>query len=218
MDSDRDQIDMGRKDIKALSSDTRVEVLKVLSKSRKIAADLAKILDVTPSTMAEHLEKLEEAGLVQRIEDGHKWIYYEITRKGRNVIEPRIPIRLIITVFVGLAVAVSLIAGGFFWAGRSASLQESAGQQLDKSSASLSQQLQIESASGNTLIIRNLGSVPIDFDSVAVFINGTLTECSAWVSGNGGIGMATCILEQECAEGDQIRVTSASGETSGACS
>ena len=39
-------------------------------------------------TIKEHLSSLESAGLVKQIDDGHKWKYYELTRKGKNILAP----------------------------------------------------------------------------------------------------------------------------------
>ena len=50
---------------------------------KKTNAELAKELSLKPSTIHHHLERLKEAGLVEITEDGHKWIYYDLTPFGR---------------------------------------------------------------------------------------------------------------------------------------
>jgi len=96
--------------IKVLASDTRLEILKVLVKRRKIAADIAKMLDLAPSTVNEHLKKLEEAGLIRRKETGHKWIYFEVTEDGRNLVQPRSPMQFILVLCLGV---IMMLVGGF---------------------------------------------------------------------------------------------------------
>jgi len=40
------------------------------------------------STIKEHLDNLESVDLVKQIDEGYKWKYYELTKKGRNIICP----------------------------------------------------------------------------------------------------------------------------------
>jgi len=40
------------------------------------------------TTVKEHLDKLVEAELVRRVDEGRKWIYYELTEKGRKILHP----------------------------------------------------------------------------------------------------------------------------------
>lgn len=96
--------------IKALASDTRLEILKGLAKRRKIAADISKQMKLAPSTVNEHMKILEEAGLIRRKETGHKWIYFEITEKGRNLVQPRSPVEFIIMLSLGV---VMVLVGSF---------------------------------------------------------------------------------------------------------
>ena len=102
-----EKITLDRDSFRALASDTRVAILKSLDKRRKMLTELSKQLDMSPSTVKEHMENLTKAGLVVMIDDGHKWKYYELTNKGRNVLHPedsRIWILLSISI---LAVLIS---------------------------------------------------------------------------------------------------------------
>lgn len=96
--------------IKVLASDTRLEILKVLVKRRKIAADIAKMLDLAPSTVNEHMKILEEAGLIKRKDTGHKWIYFEVTEDGRNLVQPRSPMQFVLVLCLGV---IMMLVGGF---------------------------------------------------------------------------------------------------------
>lgn len=98
-------MDIDRTMIKALSADARIEILQSLMRRRKMPSELAKVLGLAPSTIVEHLKTLEAAGLVQRKETGHKWIYYEITDKGLNLVEPKTPIRFVFVLLLGLGIA-----------------------------------------------------------------------------------------------------------------
>ncbi len=96
--------------IKALASDTRLEILKILVRRRKIAADISKQLKMAPSTVNEHMKILEGAGLIKRKDTGHKWIYFEITEQGRNLVQPRSPMQFVLILTLGM---MMLLVGGF---------------------------------------------------------------------------------------------------------
>ncbi len=83
-----DKITLDRKTFKTLSSDTRVGILKSLSRRRKMLTELSKEFGMSPSTIKEHLDKLARADLVVQKDDGHKWKYYDLTRKGKDVLNP----------------------------------------------------------------------------------------------------------------------------------
>lgn len=82
------KIVLDRKSFEALAADTRVKILKSLSKRRKTLSELASELKMSVSGIKEHLETLENAELVEKIDDGHKWKYYELTKKGDGIIAP----------------------------------------------------------------------------------------------------------------------------------
>lgn len=104
---------MGRKIVldaesfKALSSETRVRLLKHLDESRLTLSDLAKKMALAKATISSHLESLENAGLIRRADEGRKWIYYSLTRKGKAILHPEAS-----KVHVVLALSLtSLVAG-----------------------------------------------------------------------------------------------------------
>ena len=85
---EEERITLDREAFRALASDTRVSILKSLGRRRKTLTELSKQLGMSPSSVKEHMESLTGAGLTVMIDDGHKWKYYELTRKGRNVLNP----------------------------------------------------------------------------------------------------------------------------------
>jgi DNA-binding transcriptional ArsR family regulator len=102
-----EKITLDRESFRALASDTRVSILKSLGRRRKMLTELAKELGMSPSTVKEHMDSLSKAGLAVMIDDGHKWKYYELTGKGKNVLNPgqtKIWIMLSISV-IGMLVA-----------------------------------------------------------------------------------------------------------------
>lgn len=91
--------------IKALSVETRRKILKTLAQQKKMPSELSREIGLSPSTVIGHLQNLESAGLVRRVETGHKWVYYTPTDKGRYLVQPRVPLQLALILAIGLLVA-----------------------------------------------------------------------------------------------------------------
>ena len=85
---DDDKITLGRKAFRALASDTRVSMLKLLLKRRMTLSEISKRLGMSVSTIKGHLDSLVAAGLIVQMDEGHKWKYYELTKAGREVVQP----------------------------------------------------------------------------------------------------------------------------------
>jgi len=103
-------MEISRHEIKALSSDTRVMMMKSLGERRKMPSELSRELSMAPSTMVEHLQVLEKSGLIKRIETGHKWKYYELTDKGRSLVRPRFPVQFVVMLSLGLVMVIGSIS------------------------------------------------------------------------------------------------------------
>lgn len=80
---------LDRKSFEALAVGTRVMLLKSLRERRKTLTELAGERGMSVSGIKEHLAVLENADLVRKMDDGHKWKYYELTRKGGEVVAPK---------------------------------------------------------------------------------------------------------------------------------
>ena len=97
-------MNLDKQDMKVLSSDTRVEILRALSHRRKMPSELARELGIRPSTVVEHLKILKKSGMVIVINTGHKWKYYDLTSKGSNLIKPKFPVQFAILLSIGIIV------------------------------------------------------------------------------------------------------------------
>ena len=98
---------LDRKAIRALASDTRVAILKSLGERRKMPSELAREQNLADSTVVEHLKQMEAAGLVRKVETGHKWIYYELSDKGRNLAAPKWPMQFVVMLSLGVLLVFS---------------------------------------------------------------------------------------------------------------
>ncbi|MBD3389457.1 ArsR family transcriptional regulator [Candidatus Micrarchaeota archaeon] len=96
-----DTIKLDRRSFEALAADSRVRLLKALSGRRKTLTELAKELGLSNSTTKEHLAVLVDAGLIAQLDEGRKWKYYELTRKGKKVANPT-PAKYVIMLAVSL--------------------------------------------------------------------------------------------------------------------
>lgn len=103
------KITLDQESFKALASEVRVGVLKKLDERRQTVTDLSNLLGLSKPTLLEHLEKLQAAGLVKRVDEGRKWIYYELSDKGRKILHPER-----VSIVVALASTVGLAAIGVF--------------------------------------------------------------------------------------------------------
>ena len=97
---------------KALSVETRVKILKLLLKSKLTQTDLAESLGLTIPSVKEHLDFLVNSGLIERLEEGRKWKYYQVTNKTKSLFNSEY-YKFVITlgVFVisaGLSIIISL--------------------------------------------------------------------------------------------------------------
>lgn len=95
-------------EIKNLSSGVRLEILKTLDGRRATVSELSRSLNLSKSTVLYHLLRLCEIGFVSRVEDRkRKWVYYELSKKGKNLIQKR---KITVTVLLSSSV-LSLAAG-----------------------------------------------------------------------------------------------------------
>jgi DNA-binding transcriptional ArsR family regulator len=102
-------ITLDQESFKALASEVRVDILKKLDERRQTVTDLSGLLSLSKPTLLEHLEKLQSAGLVKRVDEGRKWIYYELSSKGKKLLHPEK-----VAIVLALSSAVALAAIGLF--------------------------------------------------------------------------------------------------------
>ncbi|MBU4246225.1 MAG: winged helix-turn-helix domain-containing protein [Nanoarchaeota archaeon] len=129
-------MELDRNTIKALSAETRLKILKTLAKQKKMPSELSREIGVSPSTVVGHLQNLESAGLVKRVETGHKWVYYTPTDKGRYLVQPRVPLQLALTLAAGIITASFGFLRFFSGGALSSSMQKAATSESVQTTAS----------------------------------------------------------------------------------
>lgn len=116
-------------ELKVLSSDTRLKILNELKERPTTVSFLSKTLNKHVTTVSEHLGKLENAGLVERNQrNGGKFVFYNLTNKGKRIIEPTLNIKLVLS---GAIISILLFYVGFLYFNQSmvaeTSLQKTVG-------------------------------------------------------------------------------------------
>jgi ArsR family transcriptional regulator len=65
----------------ALSDETRLEIVRLLSHGERCVCELQNVLDAAQSRLSFHLKTLKDAGLVSDRREG-RWIYYALNRQA----------------------------------------------------------------------------------------------------------------------------------------
>lgn len=105
-----DEIRLSSNEFKALASDTRTSIIKLLKLRNHTLTEISKKLKLAAPTIKQHLGILEDAQLIQELDEGRKWKYYMLTRKGKNIFSNETPVNVLIV----LGVSVFALAGLMF--------------------------------------------------------------------------------------------------------
>ncbi len=81
-----EEVALSTNEFKALSSKTRTGILKILDERNYTLSELAAKTSMTPPTVKQHTTVLMDAGLIELRDEGRKWKYYNLTRKGKNIL------------------------------------------------------------------------------------------------------------------------------------
>ncbi len=81
------QVEISAHDTRLLENKTRAGIMEQLSEADRIPTDLSSKLGKSKATISEHLEALQQAGLVEKLATpGRKFVYYRLTRKGKHLL------------------------------------------------------------------------------------------------------------------------------------
>ena len=105
------EITLDKKTLGALSSGTRVIILKSLDIRRMTVSELSRRLNRPKSTIHENLYILIDVDLVNKNNGENKWVYYELTEKGRMLLHPHEMTKITLLLSsAALSVGVGIIA------------------------------------------------------------------------------------------------------------
>jgi len=86
---EEERFEVSKKLLKALTVDTRTDILKLLEDRPMTASELSRKLNKHVTTVSEHLDVLNKSNLIERVErPGKKWIYYKLSKPGQRILHP----------------------------------------------------------------------------------------------------------------------------------
>jgi len=109
-----DELKIGIEEFKALSSDTRINIIKLLHERNHTLSELSAKLNMSSPTIKQHIGTLLKSDLIQQKDEGRKWKYYCLTRKGKKLVEPENEPKVMILLtasIVGMLFLVYVIFG-----------------------------------------------------------------------------------------------------------
>ena len=112
-----DAITLSGNEFKALSSDTRTGIIKMLQDRNYTLSEMSKKMNLAAPTIKQHLSVLENAELIEQVDEGRKWKYYCLTRKGKKMFSDEQPHNILIVLgasFIALAAVLYSFLGKFF--------------------------------------------------------------------------------------------------------
>jgi DNA-binding transcriptional ArsR family regulator len=106
--ADRMKVELDKKSLFALASDTRLEILHSLQPMRRTVSQLAESMNIDKAAVFRHLKKMEEGGLVKRFED-HGFVYYGLSWKARDLLSPNENTRIIILLSSSWVILIAVV-------------------------------------------------------------------------------------------------------------
>lgn len=79
-------VSLSTQEFKALSSESRTRILKILDERNHTLSELSARLEMAAPTVKQHTSVLVGSGLVELMDEGRKWKYYTLTKKGRQLL------------------------------------------------------------------------------------------------------------------------------------
>jgi len=111
-----DAIVMDKETFKLLASDTRISILKLLRKRDYNLSEISKHLNLSKSTVKEHMDLLVKSELVKDIDRG-KWKYYSLTKHGHRLVGEDQDSRNVKRVVIVLSTIIFAVLGLFLFIG-----------------------------------------------------------------------------------------------------
>lgn len=105
------ELKLSSSEFKVLSSKTRTEILKLLKSKNHTLTELSNKFNMSAPSMKQHMEQLVGTELVELRDEGRKWKYYALTRKGQDLAfsEERKTIVLLVISMSAIAIVALLM-------------------------------------------------------------------------------------------------------------
>jgi len=106
--ADQMKVELDKKSLFALASDTRLELLHSLQPMRRTVSQLAESMNIDKAAVFRHLKKMEDGGLVKRFED-HGFVYYGLSWKARDLLSPNENTKIIILLSSSWVILIAVV-------------------------------------------------------------------------------------------------------------
>jgi len=104
------EIRLSSNEFKALASETRASIIKLLKERNHTLTEISKKLHLAAPTIKQHLGVLEGAELIHEMDEGRKWKYYSLTRKGKSIFSPETPVNVLIVLGITILALVGILS------------------------------------------------------------------------------------------------------------
>jgi len=91
-----DSITLSGNEFRALASETRTGIIKMLQERNYTLSEMSKKMELSAPTIKQHLSVLEKAELIEQVDEGRKWKYYCLTKKGKKIFKSEQPQNILI--------------------------------------------------------------------------------------------------------------------------
>ena len=104
-----EQLTLDSRDFKALASDSRKDILKYLKERNCTLTELASKMNMSSPSVKQHLDILIESGLIELKDEGRKWKYYSLSRKGKTISSPEKSSNILIILSIASIALVGIL-------------------------------------------------------------------------------------------------------------
>ena len=108
------EVTLSTGEFKALSSQTRTQILKLLEERNHTLTELSTKMKMSSPTVKQHLNVLVENNLIELRDEGRKWKYYALTRKGKNITQPAEQTQFLIVLSMASIAVIALLLIVFY--------------------------------------------------------------------------------------------------------
>lgn len=104
MEMQSDKLELDGQTLEVLASNTRRDLLKALDKRRKTLTELSNETGIKKPAVLNHLALLIEVGLVFKGESTNKFIYYELSEKGKGLTKSNNRTKIMVLLASGIVI------------------------------------------------------------------------------------------------------------------
>ncbi|HIH10484.1 MAG TPA: winged helix-turn-helix transcriptional regulator [Candidatus Diapherotrites archaeon] len=103
------EISLSTSEFKALSSESRTRILKLLDERNHTLSELSAKTSMAAPTIKQHAAILMQSGLIELRDEGRKWKYYALTRKGKELLSAQKAPSTNILIILSSGIVVALL-------------------------------------------------------------------------------------------------------------